>query len=64
MTQTPRKKRKLPSNVTELPDREVMEKLFGKLAMKKVDALVAKRSEPEGVASQGDTISIETKIMP
>ena len=61
MTQTPRKKRKLPSNVTELPDREVMEKLFGKRAMKKVDELVAERSEPEGVASQGDSVSIEQR---
>ena len=61
MTQTPGKKRKLPSNVAELPDRDVMEKLFGKRVMKKVDALVAERSEdPEDVTSQGDTVSMES----
>ena len=59
MTQTPRKKRKLPKNATELPDRELMEKLFGKRVMKKVDALVAERSDPEDVASQDDTMSID-----
>lgn len=61
MTQTPRKKRKLPKNATELPDRELMEKLFGKRAMKKVDALVAERSDPEDVVPQGDSVSIEQK---
>ena len=61
MGQAPKKKRKLPKNVTELSDREVMEKLFGKRVMSKVDALVAGRSEPEGAASKGDTISIEQR---
>ena len=45
MTQTPKKKRKLPKDIAERPDHEIMEKLFGKRVMKKVDALVAERSE-------------------
>ena len=61
MGQTPKKKRKLPKNVTDLSDREVMKKLFGKRVMSKVDALVAERSDPEDVVSQGDTIPIEQR---
>jgi hypothetical protein len=45
MAQTPKKKRKLPKNITEKPDREVMEKLFGKKVMKEVDKVVRDRSE-------------------
>lgn len=48
MTQKPKKKDKLPKNIADRPDREVMEKLFGKRVMKKVDAIVEERSkEPE-----------------
>ena len=61
MGQAPRKKRKLPRNATELPDRELMEKLFGKHVMTKVDALVAERSEPEVVESQSDTLRVRKK---
>ena len=39
------KKRKLPKDITERSDHEIMEKLFGKRVMKKVDELVAERSE-------------------
>ena len=45
MAQNPKKKRKLPRDITERPDHEVMEILFGKRVMKKVDALVAERSK-------------------
>jgi hypothetical protein len=40
------KKRKLPKDIAERPDAEIMEKLFGKRVMKKVDAIVADRSGP------------------
>ena len=59
MTQISKKKRKLPKNVTELPDHELMEWLFGKRVMKEMDAIVAERSVPEDVASQSDTMSID-----
>ena len=52
MTQTPKKKDKLPKDIAERPDHEIMEKLFGKRVMKKVDALVAERSED--VETKGD----------
>jgi len=45
MAQKPKKKRKLPKDIAERPDHEIMERLFGKRVMKKVDALVAERSE-------------------
>lgn len=45
MAQKPKKKDKLPKNITERPDHEIMERLFGKRVMKKVDALVEERSE-------------------
>lgn len=45
MTQKPKKKGKLPKDIAERPDREIMEKLFGKRVMKKVDAIVRERSE-------------------
>ena len=32
-----RKRRKLPKNITERPDREVMERIFGKRVRKEVD---------------------------
>ncbi len=52
MIQKPKKKRKLPKDIAERADREIMERLFGKRVMKKVDALVAERSED--TASKGD----------
>lgn len=45
MAQKPKKKRKLPKDIAERPDREVMERLFGKRVMKKLDEIVAERSE-------------------
>ena len=45
MAQDPKKRRKLPKDITERTDHEVMKILFGKRIMKKVDALVAERSE-------------------
>ena len=46
MTQKPsKKKRKLPKDIAERPDHEIMEKLFGKRVMKKVDELVTERSK-------------------
>ena len=44
MVQSPRK-RKLPRNAVELPDREFMEKIFGKRIMKEVDAILAEKQE-------------------
>jgi hypothetical protein len=52
MTQTPKKKRKLPKDIAERPDREIMEKVLGKRVMKKVDELVSERSKEP--ANKGD----------
>ena len=37
MAKTSPKRRRLPKNIAEKPDREVMERIFGKQAMRKVD---------------------------
>ena len=52
MAQNPKKKRKLPRNALELPDRELLEKIVGKRVMKAVDAELAKESE--SVETKGD----------
>ena len=53
MDQAPKRKRRLPKNVAELPGHEAIERIFGKRVMKQVDALVAERSdEPEDVERQ------------
>ena len=39
-----KKKRKLPKNIAERPDHEVMERVVGKRAMREIDALVAECS--------------------
>ncbi len=57
MAQNPKKKRKLPRNALELPDRELLEKLLGKRVMKAVDAELAE--EPESVDTKGDESLIE-----
>ena len=57
MSQTPKKKRKLPRNALELPDRELLEKILGKRVMKAVDAELAKESE--SVDTKGDTSLME-----
>ena len=41
MTHTPKKKkRKLPKNIVERDDHDVMERVFGQRAMREIDALV------------------------
>ena len=57
MSQTPKKKRKLPRNALELSDRELMEKIVGKRVMKAVDAELAKESE--SVGKKGDASLME-----
>ena len=57
MSQTPKKKRKLPRNALELSDRELMEKILGKRVMKAVDAELAKESE--SVDTKGDASLME-----
>ena len=57
MSQTPKKKRKLPRNALELPDRELLEKILGKRVMKAVDAELAKESE--SVDTKGDASLME-----
>ncbi len=42
----PKKKRKLPKDITERPDHEVMEKLFGKRVVRELDKLTA-TDEPD-----------------
>ena len=41
-----RRKRKLPKNVTDLPDEEVAKKLFGAKAVKKMNELVDHKPPP------------------
>ena len=57
MAQNPKKKRKLPRNALELPDRELLEKILGKRVMKAVDAELAKESE--SVNTKGDASLME-----
>ena len=60
MGQAPKRKRRLPKNVAELPGHEAMERIFGKRVMKEVDALVSEQSDDaESVTGQDDTVSIE-----
>ena len=48
MTETPRKRRKrkrtLPANIAEKTDREIMETVFGKRVMGKVDDALAEQN--------------------
>ena len=47
MAQNPKKKkRRLPKNVSELPDREVMERIFGKRVVKELDKLTDRPKDP------------------
>ena len=57
MAQNPKKKRKLPRNALELPDRELLEKIVGRRVMKAVDAELAEESE--SVEKKGDVSPIE-----
>ena len=53
MAQKPKKKkRKLPKDILERPDHEVMEKIFGKRVMKEVDRIVQERSQD--IDNRGD----------
>ena len=45
MKKREKKKRKLPKNIAERPDREVMEKLFGKHVLKAVDKVTGRDAE-------------------
>ena len=38
---SPKKERKLPKNIVERDDHDVMERVFGKRAMREIDALVS-----------------------
>lgn len=40
MPKSPSKQRRLPKNITEKPDREVMERIFGKRIMDEVDRVL------------------------
>ena len=42
---SPKKKRKLPKSLTDRSDRDVMERVFGKRAMREIDTLVSKVSD-------------------
>ena len=44
MPDKPKKKRKLPKNLTDRSDHEVMERVFGKRTMREIDALVSEVS--------------------
>ena len=41
---TDRKKRRLPKDIAARPDHEIMERVFGKRAMRKIDAMTEGRS--------------------
>ena len=45
MAHTPRKQRKLPKDIAQRSDHDIMEKVFGKRIMKEVDKLVSERSQ-------------------
>ena len=42
---SPKKKRKLPKSLTDRSDRDVMERVFEKRAMREIDTLVSKVSD-------------------
>ncbi len=52
MKKARKKKRKLPKDIADRPDREVMEKLFGKHVMKAVDKVTGR--DTEDVETKGD----------
>ena len=56
MTKTQKKKRKLPKNIAERPDHEVMERVVGKRAMREIDALV---TECSGAKDEDDSSTTE-----
>ena len=45
MAQAPKKKYKLPKDLSSLSDHDLMERIFGKRIMKEVDNLVIENSE-------------------
>ena len=52
MAQAPKKKRKLPKNITERPDSEALEMILGKRVKKELDKEIEKAAE--GVGKKGD----------
>ncbi len=46
MTQHTPPRKKLPKEVVEMDDHDIMEKIFGKRVMKEVDKLVVQSSRP------------------
>jgi hypothetical protein len=53
MTQKPKKKRKLPKDITERSDHEALEKILGKRVVKKLDE-IAKDDPEEASNDNGD----------
>ena len=47
MAKTPKRKRRLPQNITERPDSEIIEKIFGKRVKKQIDKVVDQHKETE-----------------
>ena len=43
-----KRRRKVPRNIVEKTDREIMETVFGKRVMHKVDAVLTERNRGEG----------------
>ncbi len=48
----PKKKRKLPKDIADRPDREVMERLFGKHVLRAVDKVTGR--DAEDVETKGE----------
>jgi len=46
MDQTPKKKRKLPKDISERSDHEVMQRLFGRRVVKELDRLTEREPKP------------------
>jgi hypothetical protein len=56
MAQAPKKKRrrKVPANIVEKTDREIMEKVLGKRVLREVDSLLeANDAKPGAVSTEG-----------
>ena len=45
MTQAPKRKRRLPKSIHNLPDHDFMEKIVGKRTMKAIDKVVAENNK-------------------
>ena len=50
----PKRRRKIPRNIVEKTDREIMETVFGKRVLKKVDEVLSEQNEQaDEVSTQG-----------